>query len=81
MPMTTLEACRAIHAARGEAVVGDLVAWCVQADLWHVVRRSGQEGANLAQLPLALAITGVGAATVGMIENGSQATTPGATLS
>lgn len=34
---------------------------------------------NLAQLPLALAITGVGAATVGMIENGSQATTPDAT--
>ena len=33
-----------VDMARGEAVVGDLVAWCVQADLWHVVRRSGQEG-------------------------------------
>ena len=34
---------------------------------------------NLAQLPLALAITGVGAATVSMIEQGSRAATPTST--
>ncbi|HSO03385.1 MAG TPA: hypothetical protein VLQ92_02810, partial [Candidatus Limnocylindrales bacterium] len=33
-----------VDMARGEAVVGDLVAWCVQVDVWHVVRRSGREG-------------------------------------
>ena len=33
-----------VDMVRGEAVVGDLVAWCVQVDVWHVVRRSGREG-------------------------------------
>jgi low temperature requirement protein LtrA len=34
---------------------------------------------NLAQLPLCLALTGVGAATVGLVENGSEQATPAPT--
>ena len=33
-----------VDMARGEAVVGDMVAWCVEVGVWHVVRRSGREG-------------------------------------
>ena len=31
-----------VDMARGDAVVADVVAWCVEAQLWHVVRRSGR---------------------------------------
>ena len=33
-----------VDMARGDAVVADVVAWCVEAQLWHVVRRSGRPG-------------------------------------
>nr|MCU0263994.1 hypothetical protein [Candidatus Nanopelagicales bacterium] len=33
-----------VDMARGDAVVADLVAWCVEAGRWHVVRRSGRPG-------------------------------------
>ena len=33
-----------VDMARGQAVVAELVAWCGERDLWHVVRASGQPG-------------------------------------
>ena len=33
-----------IDMARGRPVVAELVAWCVEQDLWHVVRDSGRPG-------------------------------------
>lgn len=33
-----------VDMARGDLVVAPLVAWCVERDVWHIVRRSGRPG-------------------------------------